>query len=159
MTLPAMLQPAMIWLADMGLATGIARSATVYALVSASHVLGIACLVGPVLLADLRLAGWLKGIDAAAFAVLRRMALLGLLLASATGLLLFTARPQEYAVNPVIWAKVAVVAAGVVNAIRFERLWRHEGALVLARGAPGFGLFSAASWVSALLLGRWIAFV
>ncbi len=118
--MPDILQPAIAWLAALGVNSGVARSAPVYALVSATHVLGIALLVGPILLADLRLAGLLRAIDAGALAVLRRTAMLGVALALTTGVLLLSAKPAEYAGNAVVWAKFAVIALALLNALRFE---------------------------------------
>lgn len=148
------------FLAELGLASGVARSSAVYALVSAGHVLGIALLLGPILLVDLRLLGLLRALDAEAVRLLRAAARTGLALAVAMGVLLLSAKPMEYAANPVIWAKLAVVAAGIANALLFElAVWR-KGLPALLHGA---GRASAAAsiglWLSALLLGRWIAFV
>ncbi len=84
------------FLVSLGLASGVARGALPYAATSAAHVLGIALLIGPILLVDLRLIGWLKGLDLPALALLRRTAALGLLLAMLAGLLLLSAKPAEY---------------------------------------------------------------
>jgi hypothetical protein len=154
-----LLQPAIAWLAALGVSSGVARSAPVYATVSAAHVLGIALLVGPVLLADLRLAGLLRGLDAAAIAILRRTAMLGVALAMGTGVLLLSAKPGDYAGNAVVWAKLAVIAAALANAARFELRWRRHGESLLSRGGGPQALLSAALWLAAILLGRWIAFV
>lgn len=151
-----MLQPAIDALAALGLASGVQHSAPVYALVSASHVFGIALLVGPILLADLRLLGLLRGLDGPALLTLRRAARIGVVLAVSTGVLLLSAKPAEYAENRVVWIKLAVVAAAIANALLFEfRGQRGEGA-AQGRMAP---LASITLWLSALLLGRWIAFV
>jgi hypothetical protein len=146
-------------LAALGLATGVARSATVYALVSASHILGVALLLGPILLADLALIRVLRGIDATALGVLRRTARAGALLAVAAGLLLLSAKPAEYAANAVVWAKLGIVAVGLLNALVFEMRFRRVGpeAMLAGRGRTQAAA-SVALWLTALLLGRWIAF-
>ncbi len=152
-------EPAIAVLAALGLATGVARSSALYALVSASHVLGIALLVGPILIVDARNAFGRPRMDPAALAVLRNVAIVGVLISAATGLLLFTARPAEYLANPAMLAKLAVVALAIVNALAFEwRASRHDGELggVAMRG---MALASMVLWLSALLLGRWVAFV
>jgi hypothetical protein len=146
-------------LTALGLATGVARSATVYALVSATHVFGIACLVGPVILLDLRLLGRLRQLDAPAILVLRKTAMLGVMLAIITGILLLSAKPAEYAANRVVWAKLAVVGLAILNAIRFELMWRRNGASLLDGGGAIPAALSLLLWPLALLLGRWIAFV
>jgi hypothetical protein len=155
-----MLQAIIDALTQFGLATGVARSAAVYATVSAAHVLGIALLVGPILLVDLRLLGLLRALDAASVDVLRRTARIGLCVAVCAGFLLLSAKPGDYAANRIVWAKLVVVAAGIINALAFEWKVRHVGVgALLDGGARGFAALSLALWISALLLGRWIAFV
>jgi hypothetical protein len=155
-----MLQAAIDALTQLGLATGVARSAAIYALVSAAHVLGIALLVGPVLLLDFRLLGLLRALDAPSINVLRGSARLGVMLAVFTGVLLLSAKPGDYAGNAVVWAKLIVVAAGIVNALVFERQVRQSGMpALLEGGGRSFAILSIGLWLAALLLGRWIAFV
>lgn len=142
-------------LAWLGLASGVARSSVAYALVSASHVLGIALLIGPIALADLSMLGLVRGFGREGVATLRKAARLGLALAAATGLLLISTKPFEYAANPALQAKLVVIALGVANAVAFEWRWR-QGREAFCREAAGASL---ACWLAALLLGRWIAFV
>jgi hypothetical protein len=147
-------------LTHLGLASGISRSATIYALVSAAHVLGIALLVGPILLVDLRLLGLLRALDAPSVMVLRAAARVGVMLVMLSGVLLFSAKPEDYARNMVVWAKLTVVAAGVINALAFEWQVRQVGIVALLKGGgSSFALLSLSVWLAAILLGRWIAFV
>jgi hypothetical protein len=142
-------------LAALGRETGVTYSSVVYALVSASHVLGISLLIGPIVLVDLALIGWVARPDPATLALLRRTAMTGLALAVATGVLLISARPHEYVSKPVVWAKLTLVLLAVANAIVAE----HRAAV--SGGAAAARLHAAASialWLGVLLLGRWIAF-
>ncbi|MGL4727141.1 MAG: DUF2214 domain-containing protein [Bosea sp. (in: a-proteobacteria)] len=145
-------------LAGLGALTGVARSSPVYALVSAAHVLGIALLIGPILIVDLRLMGRLAVLNLPAIAVLRRFARLGLALVVLTGALLISAKPAEYLANQVVQAKLLVVALAMINAAAFE--WRVKQLGLAAAVATGrlAGIASLCGWVIALLLGRWIAF-
>jgi hypothetical protein len=147
-------------LAALGLATGVARSSVVYALVSASHVLGIALLLGPIALVDLRLLGLLRGLDLAAVAILRRAAMQGVVLLLVTGVVLFSAKPLEYAANAAMQVKLLVIAAGLANALSFEWSVRRTSLAAALSGmrAPLIGAASLILWLGALLLGRWIAF-
>lgn len=145
---------------DLGRITGIALSTTVYAAVSALHVVGIALLFGPIALVDLRLAGLLRGLDAGALSILRSTAKLGACLAVPSGILLASARPDEYLANPTFLAKLAVVVLALANALAFEVAARRLGLPALldrtASRLSGFG--SLALWLAAIGLGRWIAF-
>jgi hypothetical protein len=154
-----LLKPVIEALSTLGLASGVQRSSTVYALASATHVLGIALLVGPIILADLRLMGRLRAIDATILTLLRRTAMIGLTLAVGAGVLLLSAKPADYAANPVVLAKFGVIALALANALRFEWLWRKRGPAILESGSGMAGFASIILWLTVLLLGRWIAFV
>jgi hypothetical protein len=142
-------------LAAFGQAAGVTRSSIVYALVSASHVLGISLLLGPIVLVDLALVGWVSRPDPGTLALLRRTAMTGLILAAATGVLLISARPHEYASKPVVWAKLTLIALAIANALAFERSMTRATAQTAARLHAALSL---ALWLGVLLLGRWIAF-
>lgn len=88
-------------LADSSLAAALRGSATLYLVVNATHILGIALLVGAIIPLDLRLAGAFPRTPIPAIApLLRGMAVGGLALAALSGAILFTANPVEYLANP-----------------------------------------------------------
>jgi hypothetical protein len=145
-------------LTALGLASGVARGAVPYALASAAHVFGIALLLGPILLVDLRLIGWLKGLDLVALALLRRAARIGLIITLVAGLLLLSAKPAEYLANRVVLAKLGLVALAILNALAFEWRVRREGLAAAVASGGLAGLASLSGWITVLLLGRWIAF-
>ncbi len=155
-----MLEAGLAALEAFGKASGVARSAHVYALVSASHIVGIGMLFGAVAAIDLRLLGFARGLGPEALATLRRFARAGLLLALLTGALLASAKPFEYAGNPFMLWKLAVLALAVANALAFERMVARRGmeAMVDSPSARLFGLASLALWLAAIWLGRMIAF-
>ncbi|MBY0360814.1 MAG: DUF2214 domain-containing protein [Phreatobacter sp.] len=147
-------------LAALGQVSGVTLSTPVYATVSALHVVGIALLFGPIALVDLRLAGALRSLDVAAVTLLRTTAKIGTGLAVLTGLLLASARPDEYFANPTFVAKLAVVALALAQALVFEVAVRRVGlpALLGHSAARAIGIGSLALWLAAIGLGRWIAF-
>ena len=142
-----------------GRSSGVTLSTPVYGVVSALHILGIALLIGGILLVDLRLAGILTYLDEGAARLLRLMARIGAGLAVATGVLLLSARPGEYLANPVFLAKMIVVGVALANAVAFEWMARgRAGAWPAGVHARMAGLVSLTGWLAALMLGRWIAF-
>jgi len=142
-----------------GLATGLTRSAYVYIAVSASHVLGIALLLGPIILVDLWLLGARISLNEASLAALRTAAKAGVALAITSGVLLFSSTPAEYARNPVFWTKLSLVAVALANALAFEMMTRRKGLGALTLTSKRlFGATSLLAWLSVLLLGRAIAF-
>lgn len=148
-------------LSEAGRISGIALSSPLYAAVSALHILGIALLVGGIVLVDLRLVGLMRRLDLDAMAQLRALARTGAALAVATGILLASARPAEYLANRVFLAKMAIVALAVANALAFEAMARGRtlAALVDTPLGRAAGLVSLACWPVVIALGRWIAFV
>jgi hypothetical protein len=148
---------------DWQVAALVRRSFYVYPLLNATHIFSLTLLIGGILPADLRMLGFFKRIVAAPFLrLMTTVSAIGLALAVATGFMLFTVQPLEYAANPAVLTKIALVALGTVNAvvIRFSGAWR----MMLATGeaTPGLrlgALLSLAIWTAALISGRWIAFL
>jgi hypothetical protein len=141
----------------------IRRSIYAYPLLNATHVFALTLLIGTILPADLRILGLFPSLPAGPFLrVMTAISAGGLVLAVATGFLLFSVQPLEYAANTAFLTKISLVALGTINAIiiRFSAGWRK----VLAGGvaSPGLragALLSLTIWIAALLAGRWIAFL
>ncbi|MGU9981900.1 DUF2214 domain-containing protein [Phreatobacter sp. HK31-P] len=142
-----------------GRLSGVTLSTPVYGVVSVLHILGIALLIGGILLVDLRLAGLLRHLDDGAARLLRILARVGAGLAVVTGVLLLSARPGEYLANRIFLAKMVVVGLALINALAFEWLARRRTDVWPAGPyARTAGLVSLTGWLAALMLGRWIAF-
>lgn len=150
-------------LADSALASALRRSATAYLLVNASHILGIALLIGAILPLDLRLAGAFPRTPLPAIApILRSMALAGIALVFVTGPLLFLTNPTEYATNPAFRIKLLLIAAALLNAALVTRSAAWAAVLSGKPPAPHLRLMAALSallWTATLLAGRWIGFL
>ena len=119
----------------------------IYPLVSALHILAIAFLVAPVILADLRVLR-LKEMDYVASS-LSRVTLIGFGAAVVTGFLLLSVQATRYAENPALLTKFALLVLAAANAalfILFKGIRRVTAAV------------SIGLWCAALLAGRWIAF-
>lgn len=134
-----------------------------YAALNAAHIFCFALVIGSIATLDLKLLGLFRTVPLGALArPLSRVAATGLLLAVATGFLLFSVRPLAYAANPAFLTKISLVALGVLNALalRFNRHWR-----VAAEGGPIrssvrlTAVLSLVIWAGAVLAGRWIGFL
>jgi hypothetical protein len=135
------------------------QSATAYLFVNAAHVLGIGVLLGGVLPLDLRLLGLMRKLPIDVLGpFLSRSAAVGLALAIATGLLLFSVKPTEYLANDAFRWKLALLAVSLINiAIQHRVTVTSEWRVV-----PATRIFAALSlclWLSVLVAGRWIGFV
>lgn len=151
------------WFGSLPHAELLRRSATLYLLVNAAHILGIGLLVGAILPLDLRLVGLLRQGSLTVLApFLMRIAATGLVLAMLTGFLLFSVKPTEYAANPAFLVKMALLLLGLVNvalqhqSAAWDRLREDGEASSHIRLLAGlsFGI-----WLTTLIAGRWIGFV
>nr|WP_302474546.1 DUF2214 domain-containing protein [Roseococcus sp. MDT2-1-1] len=144
-------------------AAALRRSEVLYPLVNAAHILGIGLLIGAIATLDLRVLGVFRHTPLPVLGPpLVRMAAAGLGLALATGFLLFSVRPTAYVANPAFLVKLGLILAGLLNvlALRLGTGWKRalagEGTGRPLRFAAGLSLLV---WISALLAGRWIAFL
>lgn len=133
-----------------------------YLLVNAAHILGVALLLGSILVLDLRLLGGLRQVPLAVIAPLHtRVAAIGVGLAVLTGLWLFTVRPAEYAENPAFLVKQALLTAALVNVGLQHATPAYRRALTgepLTGGVRVSAAASALLWLAILVAGRWIGF-
>ncbi|QTF93090.1 hypothetical protein [Halomonas sp. BM-2019] len=146
------------WLAETPLADWVRLSRWGYGILNALHVLGIALLVGAIVALDLRLLGWQHRLALTPLArLLQPVAITGLLLALATGGLLFLADPPGYAAMPLFWLKLTLIVLAIANALALNL---GPG---LANASPRrlrlAGALSLALWVAVLATGRFLAFV
>jgi hypothetical protein len=136
-----------------------------YAAVNASHITGIALLVGSIVPLDLRLIGCFRQISIRALArVLVPVAVFGLLLAMSAGLLLFSIRAVQYAGTTLFQIKMALVACGIANALLLRKAVAWEAAANETGSMPpsrlrAAGALSIALWLSVIACGRFVAFV
>lgn len=122
------------------------------------HVLGIALLIGAIISLDLRLLGLCRQLPLEALGrLLQRVAACGLMLAIATGSLLFLADPGGYAGMPLFRLKLTLVALAIANALLLNL---GPG---LANATPRrlrlAGGLSLLLWPAVLIAGRFLAFV
>ncbi|MGA0561080.1 DUF6644 family protein [Ancylobacter sp. VNQ12] len=133
-----------------------------YLLVNAAHILGIALLVGPILILDLRLMGVWPRLPMALIApMLSSVAGLGLGLAVMTGAWLFTVRPTEYLANPAFGWKLVFIALALANIGVQHANPAYRRALATGVVPTSVKLSAATSaliWLGVLVAGRWIGF-
>jgi hypothetical protein len=135
-----------------------------YPLVETVHIIAIACLVGSIVLADLRVLGVSPLLPAGA--LLRHavpVAIVAFLVAAASGSLLFVAHAADLIGNRAFAAKLVLIGLAGVNAAAFHGGdWGHVSAWEVGRRAPPMArLIAAASialWVGVIFCGRWIAY-
>jgi len=127
------------------------------------HFVGLSLVFGVVLLVDLRMLGFLKGISFSALHRLLPWGVLGFGLNVATGILFFVgAPPNFYITNSVfLWKLVLILVAGA-NTLYFtvfEQPWTlgaGDTAPVAAKVAAASGIFL---WVGVIFCGQMLPFI
>ena len=126
---------------------------------STLHFVGLSLLVGSLLVVDLRALGVIKGVSHSEVASLARVAVLGLLINIASGVVMLSSKPEQYwDAWPFRW-KMAVLGIAVLNACWFTTLGqRRMLALAPAATAPlcvkASAALSLVAWLVVILLGR-----
>ena len=128
-----------------------------YPALEALHIIGIALLLGNLVLLELRVWGLGKALPAKDLA---RLALLlavsGFGLAAATGLLMFATQSSELLANRAFTLKMLLLTTAACNAAWFhgrDSLMKLDGVAKLQTMA------STLIWIAAIFCGRWIAYL
>jgi hypothetical protein len=134
----------------------IAEHPVAYPALQVVHVVGIALLLGSLVLLELRVWGLGRDLPVAALARLALpLSLLGFGLAAGSGLAMFAAHPGELLANRPFVIKLGLLMLAGTNAALFHArggLQRGD-AVARAQTALSLGL-----WLAAIICGRWIAY-
>jgi hypothetical protein len=148
-----------------GLATWLRSSAWGYPAVETLHIAGLALLFGAAVAFDLRLLGVasLLPVDGVARFLLP-IARTGFGLAVVSGLGLFMMQARTFAVMPLFFLKMTMVAIAVANTMVFHRgifesVSRWSQAPRPPRRARIAAVISLVCWTAALVCGRFLAYV
>jgi hypothetical protein len=147
------------------LAVWLRSSAWGYPVVEAVHIWGLALLVGTAVAFDLRLLGVGSVLPVESIArFLLPLARVGFGLAVLSGLVLFMMQARTFAVMPLFFVKMATVAIAVANTRMFHRGvftsvdgWNRDSRT--PRRARAAAIVSLVCWTSALICGRFLAYV
>jgi uncharacterized membrane protein len=126
------------------------------------HFVGLCLLFGVVLLVNLRLLGFVKGVAVADITRLLPFAMLGLGINIVTGMLFFVAAPDQYTQNPAfVWKIGLMLIAGVI--LLYPTMWDQAGDLTPEDRAPLTGRILAAGsiclWIGVIFLGRFLPYL
>jgi hypothetical protein len=154
----------LVWLELSGLGEAMRRSAWMYPIVETLHIIGFVVLVGAVVMFDLRVLGFGRGLAVTALARhLLRWSWAGLALVVPAGLMMFAAHATEFATNPAFQLKLALLATAAANAAFFHlgpyrtvRSW--DGSAQVPATARAAAALSIAVWIAVITCGRLIAY-
>jgi len=127
-----------------------------YPALEAAHIVGIALLVGNLVLLELRVWGAAPELPLRALAKLSlTVALGGFGLVALTGLAMFSAQPGELLANRIFVIKMGLVALAGLNAAFFHA---RDGLARLDGMAKAQTVLSLGLWLGVIICGRWIAY-
>ncbi len=136
-----------------------------YAAVNTSHILGVAALFGAILVLDLRLLGVGRRVPLAALASATiPVAVVGFVIAAATGSALLATKATAYVGNPFLLIKFPAIVLGLINAgvLSLTPAWRARATRELSGGEQRqlavMGGISFVSWLTAVSAGRMIGY-
>ena len=147
------------WIKETWLGETVRESTWIFATGETLHFIGLSMLFGSLMIVDLRLLGFLRGIPIRAALDFLPFALIGFLINLGTGIVFFTADPFMYWPNPAFRLKMFLILTAGLNALIFM-VMGHRRALALgdddrtgafAKVTSGLSL---CLWLSVLLLGR-----
>jgi uncharacterized membrane protein len=126
------------------------------------HFVGLCLLFGVVLLVNLRLLGFVKGVAFADVHLLLPWAMVGLGINIVTGMLFFLAAPGQYTQNPAfVWKIGLILIAGVT--LLYPTMCDRAGELTPEDRAPLTGSIIAAGsiclWIGVIFLGRFLPYL
>ena len=136
---------------------GIELSSWAYPVLEIVHIIGIAMLLGNLVLLELRVFGRGKNLPVADLARLSLgLALLGFSLAALSGGLMFATRPAELLSNRSFTLKMVLLFTAACNAGWFHARQSLEKLDFTARALM---VVSTLIWVAVVACGRWIAYL
>jgi hypothetical protein len=152
----------LFWLENNPLSTSVRESALLYPTILMLHSVGMAILVGVNSMVALRLLGVAPGLPLASMDRLFPVMWSGFWLNLATGLVLLAAAATKHLRDPVMYFKLALIAAAVVN-IHFTRNSAFRGRAAsdtrpVRGGVKLLAAASLASWLLAVTSGRLTAY-
>jgi membrane-bound metal-dependent hydrolase YbcI (DUF457 family) len=148
------------YLQDLPLAIWVRTSPSIFAYtaVLTAHAVGLAIVVGVNTIIGLRLLGVAQGIPLAGLRRLYGVVWVGFTINLLSGLMLFIAEAHAMAEMPVFWAKLLLVALGMVVAELLKRFYFTDVASVQAgvvtRVGRNLAIISLGCWYLALIVGR-----
>lgn len=136
-----------------------------YGVVNLVHILGVSSFFGAVLVLDLRLLRVWPAVALSAISTPTiRVAGMGFLVATLSGVCLLATKGSEYAGNPFLYIKFGAIGIGMLNVavVRASSAWnahtQRELSVAEQSRLAVFGGISLLSWLSAVAAGRMIAY-
>ena len=128
------------------------------------HFFGLCLLMGAILVVDLRLLGFARRLPLQASLQLIPVALAGIIINIASGIVFLCAYPENYWPNTAFWLKLAAFLIACCNALWFKWMEAPKVAALadnadVANSTKVVAFFSLITWIVVIVIGRFLPFV
>lgn len=152
------------WLETTAIANAIRSSIWLYPALETAHYIGIACLVGGIMLIDLRLLGVGKSLPMGTMLKLLPWVWVGFIINAVSGTLIFIYGATAFGLNVSFWVKMTLMALAGLNALIFTLAAHRSSEQWVASGQVPLPVKSIATlsfllWIAVVTTGRWMAYI
>ena len=150
------------WMELSDLGQWVATSSHGYYVMLGFHSIGLAMLVGSMMVIDLRLLGRLQGIQLKALERLSKIAWYGFVINALSGVGVFFSEANRMFFNPTFRWKIFLVFVGVIALAIMQRTVLRPIAApgaAITTNAKLQAVFSLAVWTAVIIVGRMIAYI
>lgn len=151
------------WLENTAFARWVVESLVAYPAILSLHGIGMAFLVGTLLMYNIRILGFASSLPITAFNDFMKVAVIGLIINTITGVLLFAPDANRFFVSIPFITKITCIVIGLVLVMVFRRkylpladTWPQGVAPPAVKVLAGL---SVVAWLGAIVAGRLIAYL
>jgi hypothetical protein len=154
----------LVWLEGTAIANAIRTTVWLYPAIETSHYIGLAFLVGGIMLIDLRLLGVAKSLPISSMIGLLPWVWAGFIINVTTGSLLFIYGATSFGTSGAFRLKMAFMVLAGINALIFTLAASRSGSQWIQSGnVPAFvkavATASLVLWLCVVTTGRWMAYI
>jgi hypothetical protein len=146
---------------DFGVWVSSAPTLLAYPTILMLHTVGLAMIVGPAWVLDMRLLGFGARMPIEALRGAFRIMWVGFIINAATGIALFISEADEKGMKWIFWAKMASIALALIVTSRLRRVvfGGDRNPEVVPPQAKTLAVSSLALWFAAITAGRLMAYI
>jgi hypothetical protein len=143
------------WIEATSLGVHVREDAWTFAIMLCLHAVGMAMVLGVVMITTLRSIGWLRGVPVLAHTGLFPAAWLGFFINLVSGLSLYASHATEYTFQVVFIMKLSLLAIGGITMKFMMDAYRLHGD---GTKSKTLGAITLLCWVGAIITGRLMAY-
>ncbi|MBM3778057.1 MAG: hypothetical protein FJW23_07430 [Acidimicrobiia bacterium] len=153
------------WLQGTSVAAFMIQNPWAWAICESLHFVGLCCLLGPVVLMDVRMLGAARSVPLSALHGLVPFAVAGFVLNLVTGAMFIAATPEQYLHNPVFYLKMLFIGLAGANVLVFHGAGIFSQVVALGPGdapvarAKVLAAVSLLLWLGVIAWGRLMPFL